>query len=96
VIDAMTLFDVEELTRYWTEHPPLHLTIAAYLGAGRQRRPARSAGPATPVISPGNRDVGQLLAELGPGFAGGDVHRGLSEVVLNFAELRQRSKAGTE
>jgi hypothetical protein len=32
VIDAMTLLEVEELTRYWIDHPPPHLLIAAYLG----------------------------------------------------------------
>ena len=35
VIDAMTLLEVEELTRYWIEHPPLHLMVAAYLGLGK-------------------------------------------------------------
>jgi hypothetical protein len=37
VIDAMTLLEVEELTRYWIDHPPPHLLIAAYLGIGRER-----------------------------------------------------------
>jgi hypothetical protein len=28
----MTVFDVEELHRYWQKHPPLHLMLAAFLG----------------------------------------------------------------
>jgi hypothetical protein len=90
----MTLFDVEELTRYWIDHPPLHLMIAAYLGIGKERR--RQVGApqarARPEATPG-AEVGRLLAELGPSFASGDVHAGLSPVVLNFSELRRRLKA---
>ena len=39
----MTLFDFEELTKYWAEHPPLHIMVAAYLGAGKQHRGFRAA-----------------------------------------------------
>jgi hypothetical protein len=90
----MTLFEVEELTRYWTEHPPLHLTLAAYLGFGRERRrPATpwraSAGTETTSTS----NAGTLLAELGPGFATGDVHAGLAPVVLDMTQLRCRPEA---
>jgi len=35
-----------------------------------------------------------LLAELGPGFGPGDVHAGLTPVVLDFTELRRRAGAG--
>jgi hypothetical protein len=84
----MTLLDVEELTRYWINHPPLHLIVAAYLGVGKRSR-FGSLAPAPPV-KPENLDIGAVLAELGSGFAGGDVHLGLAPVVLDFAELKRR------
>jgi hypothetical protein len=87
----MTLFDVEELTRYWIDHPPLHLMIAAYLGVGKEQR-ERATRPGT-ARSNLNANVGQLLAELGPSFASGDVHAGLRPVVLDFPELHRQSKA---
>ncbi len=31
----MTLFDYEELCRYWAKSPPTHLMVAAYLGVGK-------------------------------------------------------------
>ena len=86
----MTLFQVEELTSYWAEHPPLHLLIAAYLGVGKARRPRIPPGPfeREQRLQP---DAGSVLAGLGPGFSAGDVHAGLTPVVLNFAELHRRS-----
>ena len=86
----MTLFDFEELTKYWAEHPPLHILVAAYLGASKQQR--RATGP-------GSHDSGnaagpepqEVLTELGPGFRAGDVHAGLAPVVLDFAELRRQA-----
>ncbi|HEY1257780.1 MAG TPA: hypothetical protein VGF34_00915 [Stellaceae bacterium] len=83
----MTLLEVEELIGYWTEHPPLHITVAAYLGfdrAGRLSRQIRAA-------SPRNGDPASLLAELGPGFGSGDVHAGLASVVLDFAALKRNA-----
>jgi hypothetical protein len=87
----MTLFEVEELTRYWVDHPPLHLTIAAYLGVGkaRSRQTASSTGRGSSGTAHGG-DGRHLLAELGPSFVMGDVHAGLHSVVLDFAELRRR------
>ncbi len=89
----MTLFDFEELTAYWAEHPPLHILVGAYLGIGkyrRQRMPSPSGSPSHPA----DPDLEALLAELGTGFGAGDVHAGLAPVVLNFAELRRRVRAG--
>ena len=83
----MTLFQVEELTSYWTRYPPLHLSIAAYLGVvrDRHRRPP-------PVSARDARsDAASMLAQLGPGFGAGDVHVGLSPVILDFAELSRRA-----
>jgi hypothetical protein len=93
VIDAMTLFDLEELTHYWINHPPLHLMMAAYLGIRRERprRAASSDMQAKIGLGP-HGNVGQLLAELGPAFASGDVHAGLHPVVLDFTDLRRRTK----
>lgn len=88
----MTLFDVEELTRYWTDHPPPHLMMAAYLGIAKERRGRRGSPTMQPAagLGPGF-NVGHLLAQLGPAFTSGDVHAGLHPVVLDFTELRRRS-----
>jgi len=86
----MTLFEVEELTSYWAQHPPLHLLFAAFLGIGKNKRaqlPSMSAGRGQRASS----DVGSVLPPLGPGFSAGDVHAGLSPVVLDFAELSRRA-----
>jgi hypothetical protein len=88
VIDEMTLFDFEELTAYWVEHPPVHILVGAYLGVGKHQRKRAPAAESNP--GPG---IQTLLAELGPGFGAGDVHAGLPDVVLDFAELRRRSRS---
>ena len=86
----MTLFDFEELTAYWVEHPPVHVLVGAYLGVGKHQR---KRAPAT-MSNPGS-DIQVLLAELGPGFgAASDVHAGLPGVVLDFAELRRQARSG--
>ena len=90
----MTLFDVEELTRYWIEHPPLHLLVAAYLGFGKEKRKrvtSQHIPTAAEVTSISN--AGTLLAELGPAFTTGDVHAGLAPVILDMAELRRRTES---
>ena len=86
----MTLFQIEELTSYWAQHPPVHLLVAAYLGVGKNktaRLPLASMGRERRSTS----DSSSLLAQLGPGFGAGDVNAGLSPVVLDFAELRLRA-----
>jgi hypothetical protein len=88
----MTLFDFEELMAYWAEHPPVHILVGAYLGAGKhQRKPIPSAG-SRPGRAPSS-DLQTILAELGPGFGAGDVHTGLPGVVLDFSELRRRVRS---
>jgi hypothetical protein len=83
----MTVLEVEELTGYWTDHPPLHLLLAAYLG--RQRgRPAASSKLQLPGRSP-NGTAEQLLADFGPAFVSADVHAGLGTVSLDISELRK-------
>lgn len=89
----MTLLQVEELTSYWARHPPLHLLVAAYLGPRNAKRCAASSTIAG-QDKPTGADVGSMLARLGPGFAAGDVHAGLSPVILDFAELRRTSGTG--
>jgi hypothetical protein len=88
----MTLLDVEELTRYWIDHPPLHLMAAAYLGIGKgNSKRTNSRSTAVSARNGKNADVGPLLAELGLSFTGSDVHTGLAPVVLDFAELKRES-----
>ena len=88
----MTLFDFEELTAYWVEHPPVHIMVGAYLGVGkRQRKPIPSAG-SRPGRAPSS-DLQTILAEFGPGFGADDVHAGLPGVVLDFSELRRRVRS---
>lgn len=82
----MTLLEVEELTKYWTDHPPLHIAVAAYLGIRHPHTQGRRAPGAAPT---GPRSA-SLLAELGPGFSAGDVHAGLPAVALDAAALRAR------
>ena len=88
----MTLFEVEELTCYWTDHPPIHLLIAAYLGKQRGKSAASSKlQPRAAATS--NRKAEQILANLGPAFVSGDVHVGLGSVLLDVNELRRKTEA---
>jgi hypothetical protein len=85
----MTLFQVEELTSYWAQHPPLHLLVAAYLGVDKHKhrsKPQTFMGREQRSSS----DAGSALAQLGPEFSARDVHAGLPPVVLDFTELRHR------
>ena len=88
----MTLLDVEELTAYWVEHPPVHILVGAYLGVGKQRRKRAPLAASKPARQTG-AEIQELLAELGPGFGAGDVHAGLPAVVLDFVELRRRERS---
>jgi hypothetical protein len=90
----MTLLDVEELTRYWIDHPPVHLTVAAYLGIGqgKGRRTSPRSSAVTPQKIGKNSELDPVLAELGPSFMSGDVHAGLAPVVLDFTELKRRAR----
>jgi hypothetical protein len=85
----MTLFDFEELTEYWAEHPPLHILVGAYLGVGKQLRRPTGSSLDDPRNAEGSNSE-EVRAELGPGFHTGDVHAGLTPVVLDFAELRRQ------
>ena len=87
----MTLFQVEELTSYWAQHPPVHLLVAAYLGVGQDRSARLPPASMKRGMRPSS-DSGSLLAQLGPAFGAGDVNAGLSPVVLDFAELRLRAE----
>ena len=89
----MTLFEVEELTRYWLDYPPLHVILAAHFGLRQFRRGRPKTIGAAIADRLRAADVGQLAAELGAGFASGDVHAGLDPVVLDFAELRRTAAA---
>ena len=82
----MTLFQIEELTSYWAQHPPLHLLAASYLGLGKSNNSAMASKLTEPKQRPSS-DVSSMLARLGSGFTAGDVHAGLSPVILDFTEL---------
>jgi hypothetical protein len=84
----MTLFDFEELTEYWAEHPPLHILVGAYLDVGKHRQPTASGSASWRGAAGSNLDA--VLAQLGPGFGAEDVHVGLAPVVLDVVELRRR------
>jgi hypothetical protein len=78
----MTLIEVDELISYWTEHPPLHLAMAAVLrGGSRRTRPERP-------------DIDTAVSALGPGFAARDVGEGLPPVALEFAQLKRSAEHG--
>jgi hypothetical protein len=92
----MTLLDVEELSGYWAEHPPVHLMVAAYLGVKPQPSgpsPVAGSGPrltsGSPVADP--VDAAALLRV--PGMARGDIHDGLAAPIFDFEELRRRELA---
>jgi hypothetical protein len=91
----MTLLEFEELAAYWTEHPPVHILVAAYLDAGRTKQARMQSDTRRQASSKHGdgapSDVGAILAELGPGFGSGDVHAGLAPVVLDFKELQRRA-----
>jgi hypothetical protein len=89
----MTLFDFEELTAYWAEHPPVHILVGAYLGVGRHQRKRKPSAHSSSGLAAG-ADLQRIFAELGPGFGAGDVHAGLPAVVLDFYELRSRARSG--
>lgn len=83
----MTLFEFEELTRYWAVNPPLHLLLGNLIGPRR----TRSTSPADTTARAAGSTVADLLGKLGPGLASGDVHAGLPPATLDFAKLRQRA-----
>jgi len=83
----MTLFDVEELTAYWAEHPPVHILMGAYLGAGKPQR-SRIPSVHSGLGRAASSDLKGIVAELGPGFGTGDVHhavcRGWCSILPSF------------
>lgn len=85
----MTLFDVEELSQYWADNPPVHILVAAYLGV--KPKETASAPGIRAVAPPGGHEdvVATALAALGPmsGFVERDVHEGLPPPILDFDEL---------
>ena len=62
----------------------------------RQADPIWVSRTPTPSEGGGDLDIGAVLAELGSGFAGGDIHLGLAPVVLDFAELKRRGTQPTD
>jgi hypothetical protein len=87
----MTLFQVEELTSYWAQHPPLHLLVAAYLGVDRHKHGSKSL-TFTGREQRSSSDARSALAQLGSEFGAGDVHAGLPPVILDFSELCRRGQ----
>lgn len=89
----MTIFEFEELAAYWAEHPPVHILVGAYLGVGKDRH-KRGPSTFTKFDRRAGPELASVLGRLGAGFVAGEVHAGLSPVVLEIAELRRRAKAG--
>jgi hypothetical protein len=63
----MTLFDVEELTLYWADHPPTHLMVAAYLGIGP--KPKEPIADTLPLNMPGLGPMRPFSAAFGSNAA---------------------------
>lgn len=91
----MTLFQVEELTAYWAEHPPVHLLVAAYLGISKEQHQRKPPAWITQGSS-ADSDLTAVLAQLGVGFGPADIHTGLAPVVLDFTELQRRAESPSE
>jgi putative multiple sugar transport system ATP-binding protein len=90
VIDRDTVYSrTQELLAQvgLTEMPD---TLVTDLGVGKQQH--RATGPGLDDLrnAAGSKSE-EVLAELGPGFRAGDVHAGLTPVVLDFAELRRQA-----
>lgn len=45
-IDGLTWRDIEDLSAYWREHPPVHLLVAGFMGY----RPPSPPTPTDPAI----------------------------------------------
>ncbi len=94
----MTLLEVEELTRYWIEHPPLHLMVAAHLGLGKDNGGwARSKIVADDPFASGPFASGPFASgpfASGPFASGPLVSRAKPEVGAILAELGPRIAAG--
>jgi hypothetical protein len=86
----MTLFQIEELTSYWVQHPPLYMLAAAYFGFGKDNDALLQSKSMVGGREP-HTDLNSVLADLGPGFSAGDVHAGLSPAILDFGELCRRA-----
>lgn len=99
----MTLIDYEELCAYWANYPPVHLSVAAYLGIGRRPssrphgatrgQPRAAAAPSTNSGPPStNSGLRELLGA--SGFARGNLHDGCAEaVIFDFDAMVARAKA---
>ncbi len=80
----MTLFDYEELCRYWAKNPPVHLMVAAYLGVGKTSSEAQSAKDQQKAIS-------EILAGGGTAVVNKRVfERGMPKMTFDATELFAR------
>jgi hypothetical protein len=85
----LTLVDFQKyFLPYWNEHPPVHVLVAAYLGF----KPQTGAGM-TPQSTQSPQNISELLS-MPAGMMEGDIHEGLPEPILDFAEFQQRIKRG--
>lgn len=57
----MTIPRYQDISRYQRDNPPLHMMVAAYLGAGKD-----SGQGSTPALSSGLDEQGQSLFDLFP------------------------------
>jgi hypothetical protein len=85
----MTLLDVEELMRYWTDYPPLHLLLAAFIGVGQKTTPLGGSTRDNFIREPSLCEimtlpgVGQAIRPLSSGFGPGAVDE-MMAMLLRF------------
>lgn len=67
VREGFTLHDVKALSDYWATTPPVHISVAAFVGAKSAKRPAEpSQGPGQGQGSQGGVDMAEVAAVAGP------------------------------
>lgn len=84
MIDAMTLFDVEELSSYWHKHPPVHLLVAGFVGYK-----ADEPAVLTPEYYPVSTPLPPELLGI-PGVAAGVLPPNMPAPIFDFDELMRR------
>lgn len=85
----MTLLDVEELSTYWTKHPPVHVLVAAYLGVGVEKKKSTLPPGFPPVLASDDGAIAEVASVLGMGDR--SVYEGFAvqEIPRSFEDLKR-------